>query len=123
MRKEKLYRIRDKNTGLFSCGGSFQPSFTSKGKIWRGTGPLKNHLNQVAKIPDNWEIIELEVVENEIGKISARDWYFPHEEKRRQVKVEADIKNKEYQKKHLEEEIKRKTEELKRLKNDGKRTD
>lgn len=40
---EAVYKIRDKNTGLFSKGGSW-PRFSKKGKIWAGKGPLNSHL-------------------------------------------------------------------------------
>ncbi len=42
----KLYKIRDKKTGLFSMGGVY-PRFTTKGKIWNGSGPIKSHLTQM----------------------------------------------------------------------------
>lgn len=71
----KMYKIRNKNTGLFSRGGS-EPEFNKKGKIWKTMGHLKAHLNQFityggkndspfieAKVK-NWEVIELEVVES-----------------------------------------------------------
>jgi hypothetical protein len=41
----KVYKIRNKITGLFSTGG-MEPKFNKKGKVWNGIGPLKNHLHQ-----------------------------------------------------------------------------
>jgi hypothetical protein len=38
-----VYKIRDKETGLFSTGG-MDPTFTKKGKVWTGIGPLKAHI-------------------------------------------------------------------------------
>lgn len=40
----KAFRIRRKSDGLYSTGGQ-RPTFSKKGKIWQGLGPLKNHLN------------------------------------------------------------------------------
>lgn len=41
----KVYKIRNKITGLFSSGG-LSPTFNKMGKVWNGIGPLKNHLHQ-----------------------------------------------------------------------------
>lgn len=67
------YKVRDKNTGLFSTGGCsyagrpgencYQPrpnGWSKKGKIWTGLGPLRTHLNQFYWIPENWEVVEYE---------------------------------------------------------------
>lgn len=71
----KIYRIRDSVTGLFSKGGSDANTSSSNwgktGKIWKGIGPLRNHLNQflpggdarVKGIPATWEVLEYEVTE------------------------------------------------------------
>lgn len=85
----KFYQIKDKNTGLFSTGG-MSPRWTKKGKIWKGTGPLRAHLNQfihtdyrspmypypkINKIPDNWEIVEIEIQETITNTINAKEFY------------------------------------------------
>ena len=66
----KIYKIRDKATGLFSRGGSYGHGVWSKtGKSWGNIGHIKNHLNQYmrrgAKASDypydNAEIIEIEL--------------------------------------------------------------
>jgi len=49
MSKEKIYKIRKKNDGLFSKGGS-RPSFDKRGKFWRSIGSVKLHLNHVREI-------------------------------------------------------------------------
>jgi len=41
-----LYKIRDKNTGLFSCGGAY-PNWSKKGKVWVALNYLNLHLNLV----------------------------------------------------------------------------
>lgn len=39
-----FYKIRDKDTGLFSTGG-YYPSWTKTGKSWKRLNHLKCHLN------------------------------------------------------------------------------
>lgn len=41
----KVYKIRNKKTGLYSTGGT-SPKFTKSGKTWSQLSHLKNHLNQ-----------------------------------------------------------------------------
>lgn len=41
----RLYRVRDKTSGLYSSGGT-RPKWGNGGKTWYGIGPLKNHLRQ-----------------------------------------------------------------------------
>jgi predicted SpoU family rRNA methylase len=62
-----VWKIRDKNTGLFSTGSSY-PNWKKKGgKTWNRIGDLKCHLtmhrNNVKGIPDNWEVCEFRVSE------------------------------------------------------------
>jgi hypothetical protein len=40
----KIYKIRRKSDGLFSCGGTYYPFFSKDGKIWTSIGGLKIHL-------------------------------------------------------------------------------
>lgn len=42
----KVYKIRHKQTGLFSSGGT-TPKWTKKGKAWSALGHLKSHISQV----------------------------------------------------------------------------
>jgi hypothetical protein len=43
----KVYKIRNKETGLFSKGGSYSKDiWTKEGKSWSNIWHLKNHLNQ-----------------------------------------------------------------------------
>ncbi|KAF6630630.1 hypothetical protein H6F38_14480 [Paenibacillus sp. EKM208P] len=43
----KVYKIRHKETGLFSKGGThIYGIWTKEGKSWSNIGHLKNHLNQ-----------------------------------------------------------------------------
>ena len=65
----KLYKIRHKETGLYSKGGSY-PSWSKKGKTWSTLGHLKRHIACVVdcryhKMNDmvNWEILEIDVSE------------------------------------------------------------
>jgi len=72
----KIYRIRDTATGLFSKGGmdanQSKWQWGKTGKVWKGLGPLRLHLNQFLVggdgkpgIPSTWEVIEYELVETE----------------------------------------------------------
>lgn len=73
--KMKVYKIRDKNTGLFSTGG-VSPKWTKTGKTWSCEGHLKSHLTLLKeyakyqydirynygskrtwKCPPDWEVI------------------------------------------------------------------
>jgi len=85
MKETFLFKIRDKNTGLYSSGG-MSPNWTSKGKTWNGMGPLKSHLNQFMKsknyskerynkIPENWEVIKIKLIESEVIKMDAHSLY------------------------------------------------
>jgi len=38
----KVYKIRNKETGMFKCKGSW--GWSEKGKTWSSIGHLKNHL-------------------------------------------------------------------------------
>jgi hypothetical protein len=98
MRKvEKLYKILDKETGLYSKGGMV-PDWGKHGKTWNALGHIKSHLRQfmlakvkdgeknyrklVNKIPKTWEVIEI-VLEIEIEKMtinrSLAHTYYPKE--------------------------------------------
>ena len=84
------YKIRDRATGLYSMGGSHllddhivnnpdarmrRFGWSRKGKIWKGLGPLKNHLNQYAgKIPEDWEVVAFEVKEELVGLRPAKEY-------------------------------------------------
>lgn len=69
----KFFMIQHKETKQWSKGGvSYATKFHGRdthwtdkkrfGKIWRGTGPLKNHLNQFSpKCIEQWEIIEIQL--------------------------------------------------------------
>lgn len=91
---KKFYKIRHKKTGLFSHGGSYTSlageqgcGWSSKGKIWMGIGPVKNHLAQylpkgkygyeverfqknIGPIREDWEIVEIEMVVKEVIPMS-----------------------------------------------------
>lgn len=79
----KAYKIRIKDTGLYSLGGT-TPKFNKSGKVWNSLGSLKNHLRLVNRqvyhpfkkiyIKSPWaydpavhEIVQLEIVETIIG--------------------------------------------------------
>jgi len=45
----KVYKIRNKITGLYSRGGN-PPAWGKTGKTWNAIGHLKNHLNQFTHV-------------------------------------------------------------------------
>ena len=70
-----MYKIRRREDGLFSTGGSF-PGFNHTGKIWTGVGPLKNHIRCVTfydKQRDEPEYIGCEIVEFEVKEVRLID--------------------------------------------------
>ena len=63
-----VYKIQHTKSGEYSCGGS-PPKFTKfGGKTWGTLGRLRSHLTMVMQDPrvfmDDWEVIELEMVES-----------------------------------------------------------
>ena len=71
-----VYKIR-RSDGMFSMGGSF-PRFNKTGKIWKQPGHLTNHLNQLWRRKDDHyddcEIVEYEIVEREVSKITIQGY-------------------------------------------------
>ena len=61
-----VYRIRDKETGLFSDGKS-NPQFNKTGKVWTHAGGLTRHINAIAHLyPSKYqgcEIVDYELRE------------------------------------------------------------
>ncbi len=81
----KVYKIMDKDTGLYSTGG-IDPKWTKQGKTWNGMNHVKNHLRQFCEeswpdklwyngIPDSWIIQEYLVSESLINNLSAKHQY------------------------------------------------
>jgi len=82
---KKAYKIRHKITGLYSGGGE-GPSWNKKGKIWNTYAHVMAHLAQFFEIeyrqkkswlsiPDEWEIVELQITISEKDPVSAREAY------------------------------------------------
>lgn len=78
-----VFKIRNKDTGLFSTGGH-TPKWSKSGKTWSGTGPLLSHLNLYMSdgygrprktFPDSWEVVEYEVVQQEGGTNTVSEWH------------------------------------------------
>lgn len=67
----KIYRIRNKKTGLFAgTGWGSNVEFTRKGRVFSGLNFLKSHLQSMwtkrADIYSGCEVIEYEVVEKQV---------------------------------------------------------
>lgn len=64
----KVYKIRDKNTGLFSTGG-MRPKWNANGKSWTTLGYARSHIGQLntdytpADIYKNAEVVVAEITE------------------------------------------------------------
>lgn len=84
MESYKFYKIRHGITGLYSRGGTY-PTWSKKGKMWRGIGPLKLHLKLIeyyynrgvksaaqSVIDDrkHWEIVEYSLSESDSQPLS-----------------------------------------------------
>lgn len=76
-----VYKIRDRETGLYSMGGAHQLpgdpgcKWSRTGKIWRGLGQLRNHLNQYeGRVPECWEVLVYEVQEKQVDAKPAREY-------------------------------------------------
>jgi hypothetical protein len=84
-----VYKIQN-SQGLFSRGGLYRPRFDKKGKIWRKLGGLVCHLmNQSAPIPEDWVVIEYELMEPiEGGRIKALDFIKERVEKKNRKEEE-----------------------------------
>ena len=93
-----IYKIRSKKTGLFSKGGS-TPSFSKKGKIWNGIGPLKLHFNQFIGrgyigrgYYEDCEVVEYELVEAEVAVSDCSEWMEASKERQEQREMERKIR-------------------------------
>lgn len=104
-----IYKIRNKKSGLFSKGG-LSPSFSKKGKIWNGIGPLKLHFNQFigSTYYEDCEVVEYELVEAEVAVSDCSDWMQASLERRKQREQERKIKAQQWR---VEQELR----ELERL--------
>lgn len=66
-----VYKIRDKQTGLFSTGG-YSPNWTREGKTWKTKAQVISHLKLFCRgyrqeggrtIPKTWIIVEFGMIE------------------------------------------------------------
>mgnify|MGYP006928179905 CR=1 FL=1 len=108
----KVYKIRRKSDGFFSNGGS-TPGFTKRGKLWKGMGPLNNHINILYKpsVYADCELVTFELVEEELDRIDLS----VHVAERTRLKAE---KEDAYQQRIEEFRKKRRYEEFLKLQNE-----
>ena len=101
--EKTFYKIRRKTDNLYSAGGRW-PHFTKKGKIWRGMGPLRNHLNIVDKKGsyDDCEVIVLRVVEIEEGCMALDELMQDQKKKRAERLADLEARMKAWEKKRAE---------------------
>lgn len=116
--KNIIYKIRHKDTGLFSRGGtSLNSLWNEKGKAWTNIGHLKNHFIQLSRYNrdkdnpyKNAEIIEISIDYDSCPKMDAAIVF---EEIEKQRKLEND-RIKEMMKRYREKQERQQLEELKR---------
>lgn len=54
------FKVRDRNTGLYMCGGLSSLKWSRDGKVWIRLSHLKSAMHQYSKeIPANWELVIL----------------------------------------------------------------
>lgn len=63
----KIYKIRNKNSGLFATGGNY-PNFGKRGKVWVDTADLYLHLSTcnyaITTYANNLEVVEYKIQES-----------------------------------------------------------
>lgn len=70
--EKKLWKIRNKKTGLFSNGGKV-PKFTKNGKLWSCKGHLRLHLKQFSEYELQKIYKDCEVVAYSMEEIDRKD--------------------------------------------------
>ena len=79
-----LFKIRDKETGLYSKGGMY-PMWSKTGKVWKRQGHLSSHFSQLsANARDfykNAEVIKIVVTEAEIESIPVSEYVLAAKER------------------------------------------
>ncbi len=75
-------------------GGSYSPSFTKNGKIWKQKGHLHSHLNQLtgaAHVYHGCELVTFEMVEEEVDTTGIQEYLeYRHGVKVQQEREQAD---------------------------------
>lgn len=106
-----MYKIRNKDTGRFSMGGS-RPRWTDDGKIFTKYNHVTSHLNHVENGEyHNCEVVEVQIVETG-NNVEVSDWREkPSTTKAKardaKMRVLRDIEYRERQKELLQKELDR----------------
>ena len=111
-----VYKIKNKETGLYSMGG-VSPYFTKNGKTWSAYGHVTGHLRQFNKMPkiySNCVVIEYEIKEEEISTTPIEEW--KEKPKTTRAKELADIREENNKRVLLQIELDRTEKRLKELK-------
>ena len=127
----KLYKLRQKSTGLFSSGGSY-PQFNQKGKTWTTLSALSGHLGYFGKeiygrrpasfssrgtiTYDDLEIVVLEVRENEVENMPASEYVKGLHERKEKRKIQKDKRIAKRRLQAAEAELKRAESKLNKIK-------
>lgn len=95
------YKIRRKSDGLYSGGGRW-PYFSNTGKLWTTKSGLTNHLNNIFDdngAYDDCEVVEIEIVEKDLGAQSVREYLIDVAMKREKANAEKEMRRKAAEKK------------------------
>lgn len=114
---DRVFKIRDKATGLFSRGGTnINNLWTKEGKSWSNIGHLKNHLNQFASNRNstdpytNAEILEVEINYDTCMKMDVSEIFDEMKLNKSQLEEKSRLRFKKW----LEERERKQLEQLKK---------
>lgn len=112
--KMKVYKIRNKETGLFSKGGTGRDVWTKTGKSWSNIGHVKLHLNMHNKNKRNYPYANAEVVEVEINYDQC--YSYPVDDLMDEIQENRDKRNREAKERRERWARERELKKLKELK-------
>lgn len=117
-KSHREYKIRRRSDGLFSSGGR-SVKWSVRGKTWRNSGALKNHLHQHIDQKtyggtgwDQLEAIEMEYVVAEGGVHSVATWVTEMKLKKAEERVRSQRNTKLWRLQEAEAEVARLRAEL-----------
>ena len=90
-----FFKIRNKDTGLYSTGGLY-PTWSKIGKVWKRRSDLSSHFTSIgdkaAKYYANAEVIEIVVNETEITAIPVIEYVSASKERAEKRKLESEMR-------------------------------
>jgi hypothetical protein len=105
-----FFKIRNKNTGLYSRGGSY-PTWSKLGKVWKRRCDLSSHFTNIgAKAATYYadaEVIEIIVTETEMTAVPAIEYVNASKERAEKRKLESEMRVAQWRVSEAEREIAR----------------